>query len=145
MNRGPADGFREFVQSQRRKVGGTSGAESALDAPYSCRRAVVLWPALCVIIGRPVGFRGCRKGRLTQVSCVGAHRRAPYNPLTNIDLWAHVCAPLHASIKIKRSFTTPSLAHGPAGNREQQCLPNQGHLEPRHDGELPLDRRDQID
>ncbi len=40
--------------------------------------------------------------------------------------------PYHASIKIKRSFATPSLAHGPAGYREQQRLPNQGHLEPRH-------------
>jgi len=84
-------------------------------------------PRLTRVI-RAVGFRRRRKSRLTQISCVGAHRRAPYNPLTNRDLWAHICAPLHASIKIKQSFATPSLAHGPTptrafGNDESEEIP----------------------
>ncbi len=59
-----------------------------------------------------MGSRDCLKNRLTQVSCVGAHGRAPYKPLIKQGVWAHSRAPLHASIKIKRSLATPSKAHG---------------------------------
>ncbi len=85
------------------------------------------------------GFRGCRKSRLIQVSCVGAHgrapykllikqglwahSRAPYNSLTKKGLWAHGCAPLHASIKIKPTFATPSEAHG-FDSGSAPCHPN---------------------
>ncbi len=62
---------------------------------------------------RAAGFRGCRKSRLTQVSCVGAHSRAPYKPLIKQGMWAHSRAPLQALIKIKWGHTTPSLACGP--------------------------------
>ena len=71
----------------------------------------------------PQAEEGVAKVSLTQVSCVGAHRRAPYNPLTNRDLWAHVCAPLHASIKIKPTFATPSEACGSDGADEAQTEP----------------------
>ena len=54
---------------------------------------------------RPAG-----KSRLTQVSCVGAHSRAPYKPLIKKGLWAHCCAPLQALIQIKWTFATPSKA-----------------------------------
>jgi len=70
---------------------------------------------------RAVGFRGCRKSRLTQVSSVGAHSRAPYNPLTNSGLWAHSCAPLPVFVKVKLPFSTPSLACGPIKGDRVVC------------------------
>ncbi len=36
----------------------------------------------------------CVKSRLTQVSCVGAHSRAPYKSLINRGSWAHSRLPL---------------------------------------------------
>ena len=39
---------------------------------------------------------------------VGAHSRAPYNPLINRAFWAHGCAPLLGLIKIKRVVETVS-------------------------------------
>ncbi len=50
---------------------------------------------------RAAGFGGCRKSRLTQVSCVGAHGRAPTNRDLSTDYRAHSRAPLRALIKIK--------------------------------------------
>ncbi len=52
-----------------------------------------------VISSRAAGFRGCRKSRLTQVSCVGAHSRAP----------------LRALIKIKARTHEGTKARGPSG------------------------------
>ncbi len=59
-------------------------------------------PGHC-LLRHVISRRGLRSpnGRLIQVGCVGAHRRAPYKPLTNRGLWAHICAPLPASIKVK--------------------------------------------
>ena len=50
--------------------------------------------------------------RLIQVSCVGAHGRAPYKPLIQHGVWAHSRAPLQALIKIKWGFAKPSKAWG---------------------------------
>jgi len=74
-----------------------------------------LGPAMARLLKRrAVGFRDSLKTRLTQVSCVGAHGRAPYKPLIKRGLWAHSRAPLQALIKIKWAFACgPSLAHGP--------------------------------
>ncbi len=46
----------------------------------------------------------------------------PYKPLIKQVLWAHGCAPLQALIKIKWTFTTPSLAHHFGGAVEKLCI-----------------------
>ncbi len=70
------------------------------------------YPRLCLFLVNPnsgcstllclgAHRRDCLKSRPTQVSCVGAHGRAPYRLLIKQDLWAHSRAPLQALIKIK--------------------------------------------
>ena len=48
--------------------------------------------------------RDCVKSPLTQVSCVGAHGRAPYKYLINRGSWAHSRAYLQDSTQDQAEF-----------------------------------------